>query len=65
MAKRKGVIIVIKITDEMVQAATDVLNDSGAVEVPTQSNRAIVRGMLEAAFSKIVVSSQVAPSNGK
>ena len=37
-----------KITDAMIQAATDVLNES--LDVPTESNRALVRAMLEAAY---------------
>ena len=40
-----------EITREMVEAATHVLNGSGAVEVPTLSNRALVLEMLEAAIS--------------
>ena len=40
-----------EITPKMVRAATDVLNDSGAVEVPTLSNCALVKEMLAAAFS--------------
>ena len=40
-----------QITDRMVAAATDVLNDSGVVEVPTMSNSGVAREMLEAAYA--------------
>ena len=41
----------ILITRRMIEAGTDALNDSGIVEVPTQSNAAVVEDIMRAAFS--------------